>query len=375
VVVSVNDQLKRTPLFDVHRKYGGRIIDYAGWALPVQFTGIIEEHRAVRATAGLFDVSDMGEVEITGPGALALVQQAVTADVGRARSGRVVYSPMCNHRGGVVDDILIYVLGAERYLAVVNAANIEKDFNWLQELARGHSGVRVENRSDAVAQLAIQGPLAGPILYGLTRASLKELGYYRALENVEVAGTSCFLVSRTGYTGEDGFELYCRPEDAAALWEELMAAGQEEGLVPAGLGCRDTLRLEAGMPLYGQELDDERTPLEAGLDRFVAWDKGAFVGREALQRQQAGGRRLALVGLEMVDRGVPRTGYPVLAGGEQVGYVTSGSYAPSLDRHIGMAYVPPTWARAGNELGVSIRQRAAMAKTVKLPFYRRNKEE
>lgn len=368
------NQLKRTPLFDVHRKYGGRIIDFAGWALPVQFTSIIEEHRAVRATAGLFDVSDMGEVEITGPGALALVQQAVTADVGRARPGKVVYSPMCNPRGGVVDDILIYVLGAERYLAVVNAANIEKDFNWLKALAREHAGVQVANRSDEVAQLAIQGPLSWPILRGLTRADLGKLGYYRALEDVEVGGVPCFLVSRTGYTGEDGFELYCRPEDAAGLWEELMEAGQEEGLVPAGLGCRDTLRLEAGMPLYGQELDNERTPLEAGLDRFVALDKGEFVGREALQRQQVEGRRLALVGLEMVERGVPRTGYPVLAGEERVGYVTSGSYAPSLDRHIGMAYVPPAWARPGTELGVSIRHRVAMTRVVKLPFYQRTKE-
>lgn len=374
MVGRVNDQLKRTPLFDVHRKYGGRIIDFAGWALPVQFTSIIEEHRAVRATAGLFDVSDMGEVEITGPGALALVQQAVTADVGRARPGKVVYSPMCNPRGGVVDDILIYVLGAERYLAVVNAANIEKDFNWLKALAREHAGVQVANRSDEVAQLAIQGPFSWPILRGLTRADLGKLGYYRALEDVEVGGVPCFLVSRTGYTGEDGFELYCRPEDAAGLWEELMEAGQEEGLVPAGLGCRDTLRLEAGMPLYGQELDNERTPLEAGLDRFVALDKGEFVGREALQRQQVEGRRLALVGLEMVERGVPRTGYPVLAGEEQVGYVTSGSYAPSLDRHIGMAYVPPAWARPGTELGVSIRHRVAMARVVKLPFYQRTKE-
>jgi aminomethyltransferase len=370
----VSNQLKQTPLYDMHRKYGGRIIDYAGWALPVQFTSIIEEHRTVRDAAGLFDVSDMGEVEITGPGAKALVQRAVTADIGRARPGRVVYSPMCNHRGGVVDDILIYVLGAERYLAVVNAANIEKDFTWLQGLAKEQAGASVVNRSDEVAQLAIQGPRAGDILYGLTRADLSGLGYYRALEDVEVAGIRCSLVSRTGYTGEDGFELYCAPDDAAVLWERLMETGEEVGLVPAGLGCRDTLRLEAGMPLYGQELDEVRTPLEAGLDRFVALDKGEFVGREALQRQQEEGRTLALVGLEMVDRGVPRTGYPVLIGEGQVGYVTSGSYAPSLDRHIGMAYVPPAWSAPGTGLGVSIRNRVAMAKVVTLPFYRRNKE-
>lgn len=374
MVGGVSNQLKQTPLYDMHRKYGGRIIDYAGWALPVQFTSIIEEHRTVRDAAGLFDVSDMGEVEITGPGAKALVQRAVTADIGRARPGRVVYSPMCNHRGGVVDDILIYVLGAERYLAVVNAANIEKDFTWLQGLAKEQAGASVVNRSDEVAQLAIQGPRAGDILYGLTRAGLSGLGYYRALEDVEVAGIRCSLVSRTGYTGEDGFELYCAPDDAAVLWERLMETGEEVGLVPAGLGCRDTLRLEAGMPLYGQELDEVRTPLEAGLDRFVALEKGEFVGREALQRQQEQGRTLALVGLEMVDRGVPRTGYPVLIGGGQVGYVTSGSYAPSLDRHIGMAYVPPAWSAPGTGLGVSIRNRVAMAKVVKLPFYRRNKE-
>ncbi len=366
--------LKKTPLYEIHLKYGGRIIDFAGWALPVQFTSIIQEHRAVRTAAGLFDVSDMGEIEVTGPDARSLLQRALTADLARAVPGRVVYSPMCNHQGGVVDDVLVYCLADDRFLAVVNAANIEKDYRWLADLAGEFPAAHVRNLSDDIGELALQGPRSAEILRRLTEANVDALGYYRAVENVDVGGVGCSIVSRTGYTGEDGFELYCRSADAPALWEALMSAGKELGLVPAGLGCRDTLRLEAGMPLYGQELDDRRTPLEAGLDRFVALDKGPFVGREALARQRAEGIRLALAGLEMVDRGVPRTGYALLSGASEVGYVTSGSYAPTLDRHIGMGYLPPELARPGTEVGVNIRERVAKAVVVELPFYRRKKE-
>jgi aminomethyltransferase len=366
--------LKKTPLYPCHLKYGGRIIDFAGWALPVHFTSIIQEHRAVRSAAGLFDVSDMGELEVTGDQARELLQHAVSADLSRIRPGRVAYSPMCNHEGGVVDDILIYALAGGRYVAVVNAANIEKDFRWLQGLAGRWPRAQVRNRSDEVAQLALQGPRSVAILQPLTALDVGAMGYYRATEQVDVAGVRCSILSRTGYTGEDGFELYCEPVDAPPLWEALLEAGREHGLVPAGLGSRDTLRLEAGMPLYGQELDDRRTPIEAGLDRFVAFSKGPFVGREALLRQQESGRTLALVGLEMVDRGVPRTGYPILRDGEAIGYVTSGTYAPSLDRHIGMGYVPPELAAPGTGIEVKIRDRVAAAKIVRLPFYHREED-
>ena len=372
--MNAGPNLKETPLYPCHLKYGGRIIDFAGWALPVQFTSIIQEHRAVRSAAGLFDVSDMGELEITGDQALELLQHAVTADLARVGSGRVAYSPMCNHEGGVVDDILIYALSGGRYLAVVNAANIEKDFRWLEGLARQYPRARVGNRSDEVAQLALQGPRSVSILQPLTRTDLGRIGYYRSVEQVDVAGIRCSILSRTGYTGEDGFELYCEPIKASSLWETLLEAGQVHGLVPAGLGCRDTLRLEAGLPLYGRELDEQRTPVEAGLDRFVALGKGPFVGRDALLRQREQGRALALVGLEMVDRGVPRTGYPILRAGEEIGYVTSGTYAPTLDRHVGMGYVPPELAVPETAIEIKIRDRIAGAKTVKLPFYSREED-
>jgi len=372
--VNAGPNLKRTALYPCHLKYGGRIIDFAGWALPVQFTSIIQEHRAVRSGAGLFDVSDMGELEVTGDQALQLLQHAVSADLARVRPGRVAYSPMCNQEGGVVDDILIYALSGGRYIAVVNAANIEKDFRWLEGLARQWPHARVRNCSDAIAQLALQGPRSVAILKPLTGTDVAAMGYYRSVEQVDVAGIRCSILSRTGYTGEDGFEFYCGPGDAPSLWEALLEAGRVHGLVPAGLGSRDTLRLEAGMPLYGQELDDRRTPLEAGLDRFVAFGKGPFVGREALLRQREGGRALALVGLEMVDRGVPRTGYPLLREGEEIGYVTSGTYAPSLDQHIGMGYVPPGLVAPGTAIEVKIRDRIAAAKIVRLPFYRREED-
>jgi len=372
--VNAGPNLKKTPLYPCHLKYGGRIIDFAGWALPVQFTSIIQEHRAVRSAAGLFDVSDMGELEVTGDEALALLQYTVSADLARIGPGRVAYSPMCNHEGGVVDDILIYALSRGRFLAVVNAANIEKDFRWMEALARRYPRAQVRNRSDEIAQLALQGPRSLAILQPLTPVNLGGMGYYRSIEQVDVAGIRCSILSRTGYTGEDGFELYCEPGDAPSLWEALLEAGRAHGLAPAGLGCRDTLRLEAGMPLYGQELDDRRSPIEAGLDRFVALGKGPFVGREALVRQREQGRSLALVGLEMVERGVPRTGYPILRSGEEIGYVTSGTYAPALDRHIGMGYVPPEFAAPGTAIDVKIRDRLVAARIVRLPFYRREEE-
>lgn len=364
------EELKKTPLYGNHLKYGGRIIDFAGWALPVQFRSIIEEHHQVRKAAGLFDVSDMGELDIRGPQALDLLQYALTNDMSTVAVNQVRYSPMCNHRGGVVDDLLVYRLGEDHYFLVINAANIEKDYNWVKELAGRFPGAKVENVSDKVAELALQGPNSEAILSRLTRADLSAIHYYWCAQDVEVAGVKC-MVSRTGYTGEDGFEIFCSPEEAPGLWDTLLEEGDELGLWPCGLGCRDTLRFEAAMPLYGQEMDDDTTPLEAGLGKYVKFDKGDFVGREPLLEEKRTGLRKKLVGLEMVGRGIARTGYPVLKDGEKVGYVTTGSYAPTLDKNLALAFVPPQLAEVGTGLQVEIRGRGVDARVVKTPFYRR----
>lgn len=367
-------ELKKTPLYEVHRRSGGRIIDFAGWALPVWFSSIIEEHRAVRNDAGLFDVSDMGELEILGVQAVDLLQKAVTNDVFKMDVGRVMYSPVCNPAGGVVDDVLLYELERNRFMVVINAANIEKDYDWVRRLAGDFPRAEVRNISAEVAEVALQGPRSVAILRRLTSIDPGTIGYYRCAQGVDVGGILCSVVSRTGYTGEDGFELYCTPADAPALWEAIMDAGKGHGLVPGGLGCRDTLRFEAAMPLYGQELDDETTPLEAGLDRFVSLAKGEFVGREALLAQAQSGVRRRLVGFEMVDRGIPRTGYPVLKDGERVGHVTTGSYSPTLNRSMGLGYVRAEHAREGTVIAVAIRGKEAAGRVVKTPFYRRRKE-
>ncbi len=363
-------ELRRTPLYECHLRYGGKMIDFAGWALPVQFTSIKDEHHAVRKAAGLFDVSDMGEVEISGPQALDLVQRAVTNDASRMRVGRVMYSPMCNPRGGLIDDLLVYRLGDDRFMLVVNAANIGKDYSWLRELSGQFPRATVTNLSDEVAQLALQGPNSEPILAKLTDADLSSLKYYWCQDGVEVAGVRC-LVSRTGYTGEDGFELYCAPQEAPRLWEAILEAGREYGAVPAGLGCRDTLRFEAGMVLYGNELTEETTPLEAGLGRYVKFNKGDFVGRQALLKQKEEGVRRRLVGFRMIDRGIPRHGYPIVVGGAEVGVVTSGTYAPTLDANLGLGYVPVELSAPGTEICVLVRGRQLKAQVVEIPFYRR----
>ncbi len=366
------EDLKRTPLYQTHVAHGGKIIDFEGWALPVQFTSIIDEHRAVRHAAGLFDVSDMGEIMVEGADSLALLQLALTNNMERGRPGQVIYSPMCNEQGGVVDDLLIYCMGNDRYMLVVNAGNIEKDYQWLQGLAARFSHVSVSNESDDVGQIALQGPNSQAILQELTDCNLDVMKYYHFEDKVNVGGIEG-LVSRTGYTGEDGFEVYCKPKDTPVLWEALMANAASWDLVPAGLGCRDTLRFEAGMPLYGQELDDERTPVEAKLSKFIDFTKEEFVGRERLLKQKEEKPKIRLIGFEMLGRGIPRTGYPLLSGGEEVGYVTTGSFAPSLNKNLGMGYVPWELRKIGTDLVVQIRNREVEARVVKTPFYRKGK--
>jgi len=365
------DNLKKTPFYETHLKYGGKIIDFAGWALPVHFKkSIIEEHHATRNAATLFDVSDMGELLVTGKDALPMLQKLLVNDIAKGKPGRVIYSPMCNPQGGCVDDLMVCCYSTEHYLLVINAGNIQKDFDWVTKVAADFDEVCVKNLSDETAQVAIQGPKSEAILQRITNAQLSELKYYRFIDDVQVAGKKS-MISRTGYTGEDGFEVYCSPEDGPALWDAIIEAGEADGLIPAGLGCRDTLRFEASMPLYGQELDDVRGPIEAGLSKFVAFKKPDFIGRDVLLKQREDGPSVVLVGFEMVGRGIARTGYPILKEGGKVGYVTTGSFAPTVGKNLGMGYVTPELAEVGTEFDVEIRGKAVQARVIPMPFYKK----
>lgn len=360
---------RQTPLYSTHLKYGGKIVEFGGWLLPVQYSGIIEEHRAVREKAGLFDVSHMGEVEVKGPDALAYLQRLVTNDVARIVDGQVQYTPMCYADGGTVDDLLIYRRSADDFLLVINAANIDKDWNWMQENRDGFN-VELTNLSDETAELALQGPLAQTILNQLSDQPLDELKYYWFQEGIKVAGKPV-LVSRTGYTGEDGFEIYCRPADAAFLWDKIIEIGGPLGLLPAGLGCRDTLRFEASLPLYGHELSASISPLEAGLTKFVNLEKGDFIGRDALAAQKDSGMKRKLCGFVVTGRGIARADYPVMFEGRPIGVVTTGSYAPTLDKNIGNALVESEFAKAGQQFDIEIRGKNVAAEVIARPFYKR----
>jgi aminomethyltransferase len=363
--------LKQTPLYPLYERYGAKTIDFGGWELPVYFSGIQKEHEAVREKAGLFDVSHMGEVVVSGPDALRFLQYLTTNDVSRLRAGQAQYSLMCYPDGGVVDDLLVYRLADDRFMLVVNAANIDKDLDWLHKHAEGD--VTIDDISDETALLALQGPLAETILQRLTPVDLSQLPGFHFVENAQVGETKA-LISRTGYTGEDGFELYAAASEAIALWERLLEAGREDGLVPAGLGARDTLRFEARLPLYGQELSPHISPLEAGLGFFVKLaDKGDFIGREALERQKQHGVPRKLVGLEMIDRGIPRSHYPVYADGERIGEVTTGTQSPTFKTNIGLALIRSEYAAIGSEVEVEIRGKRLRARVVKTPFYTRRK--
>lgn len=362
-------QLKRTPLYEAHIAAGAKMIDFGGWEMPVQYKGILEEHRAVRTAAGLFDVSHMGEIEIKGPTALQTVQHLITNDAAKLATGQVIYSPMCYPHGGVVDDLLVYKRAEDHYYIVVNASNTDKDLEWMQENSLLET--TVVNQSAATAQLALQGPKALPVLQRLTGVRLAELGYYRFTRG-KVARVDC-LISRTGYTGEVGFELYCAPELVRRLWDTILAEGhQGEEVMPIGLGARDTLRFEAGMPLYGHELGENINPLEAGLGSFVKPDKDEFIGKSALVLARAMGLKRKLVGIEMVGRGIPRGGYVLAMAGKDIGFVTSGTFSPSLGKNLGLGFVPVEMSREGTELQVIIRGKAVKAVLVSTPFYKKD---
>jgi aminomethyltransferase len=365
-------ELKRTPLYEVYKEYGGKTIDFGGWELPVQFSSIKEEHEAVRTRAGLFDVSHMGEVEVKGPDSLNYLQKMFTNDISKIKNGGAQYNAMCYENGGTVDDLLVYKIEDNHYLLVVNASNIEKDFKWLQDHLEGD--VSIDNLSEKMAQLALQGPLAERVLQKLAGDSdLSKIGFFKFQQEVKINGKKT-LVSRTGYTGEDGFEIYCDASDAVELWKAILSAGEEEGVVPCGLGSRDTLRFEATLALYGQELSPEITPLEAGIGFAVKLNKEAdFIGKEALKRQKETGAARKLVGIEMIDRGIPRHGYPVYKGEELIGEVTTGTQSPSLKKNIGLVLIKGEYAGLDSEIEVEIRGKRLKAKVVPTPFYKREK--
>ncbi|WP_308634928.1 glycine cleavage system aminomethyltransferase GcvT [Paenibacillus silvisoli] len=367
--------LKRTPLYPLYADYpGARCIDFGGWELPVQFSGIQKEHDAVRQQAGLFDVSHMGEFIVTGSEAEAFLQRLTTNDVAKLADGQAQYTLMCYPYGGVVDDLLVYRIASDHFMVVVNAANIGKDFEWMREQLT--DDVTLENKSDELALLALQGPNAVAIMaLAAGPFDCGKLAPFRFATEVSVGGVQT-LVSRTGYTGEDGFELYMAADQAQQVWQALFAVGEAFGLMPAGLGARDTLRFEARLPLYGQELSARISPLEAGLNPFVKLDKGDFIGRDALLRQKTDGVPRKLVGIEMIDRGIPRSHYPVLtADGKPIGEVTSGTQSPTLKRSLGLALIETGFAGLGTEVWVEIRGKLLKAEVVKAPFYKRPPKE
>lgn len=352
----------KTPLYDRHCALGAKIVDFFGWEMPIYYESIVAEHKRVRASAGLFDVSHMGEFVLTGAGALASLERITTNSVAALGVGGVQYSVMCLEDGGVIDDLLVYRL-PDRYMVVVNAANKDKDLAWM--LSNKSRDAVLEDVSSGTALVAVQGPDAEAVMNAVTGEDLSSLGYYRS-RSVRVAGRE-MLVSRTGYTGEDGFEIYCAPQEAGAVWDALESAGSVFGIAPIGLGARDTLRLEMAYCLYGQDIDDTRTPVEAGLMWITKLDKGDFIGRESILARRMRGAKEELVAFELLERGIPRQGHRIFSGQEHVGVVTSGTFSPSLEKGIGMGYVR---AACAGELSVEVRGRRLAARLVKPPFYR-----
>ncbi|MEW6430487.1 MAG: glycine cleavage system aminomethyltransferase GcvT [Myxococcota bacterium] len=357
---------RQTPLYEAHKKLGGRMVDFAGWDMPVQYAGLIPEHEAVRTAAGMFDVSHMGEIEFRGKGALEEANRLITNDLSRCADGQAVYAGLLNERGGFVDDVVAYRFNPEHIFICVNASNTQKDFDWMAANAKT---VKPVNRSADYAQIAIQGPKAAGIVQRLTSTKLSDVGTYRFTQG-QVANVEC-IISRTGYTGEDGFELYCPPKDAARLWFALLEEGKGDGCIPCGLGARDSLRTEMKFALYGNDIDDGHTPLEAGLGWIVKLDKADFIGKSALEAQRKAGVTRKLVGFELTEPGIPRAHYPILKDGQKVGEVTSGTMGPSVKKAIGIGYVPAALSAEGATFHVEIRGRPVAARVVKTPFYKK----
>lgn len=358
---------KKTPLYEKHEEAGGKIVPFAGYLLPVQYkSGVIAEHNAVRNLCGMFDVSHMGEVILSGSDALANVNMLLTNDFNGMYDGQARYSPMCNENGGIVDDLIVYRKSADEYMLVVNAANREKDTEWIKSHISGD--VKMEDISDSIAQIALQGPEAEAIARKLASADSLPEAYYSAVFDGNIGGIPC-IVSRTGYTGEDGFEFYCAAEDAAALWDCILEAGSDKGLIPCGLGARDTLRLEAGMPLYGHEMNDSISPRETGLGIFVKMDKEDFIGKAALQSK--GTPTVKRVGLKVTGRGIIRENADIYIGEKRIGFSTSGTHAPYLGYPVAMAIIDKEYADIGTAVEAEVRGRRIAAEIVKTQFYKR----
>ncbi|MDO4345105.1 MAG: glycine cleavage system aminomethyltransferase GcvT [Eubacteriales bacterium] len=358
---------KKTPLYEKHLEAGGKIVPFAGYLLPVQYpSGVIAEHNAVRSACGMFDVSHMGEILLSGPDAVKNLNLLLTNDYTEMYDGQARYSPMCNENGGVVDDLIVYKIRDEHYFIVVNAANKAKDFAWMTSHQTGDA--RFEDISERIVQIALQGPKAQGILERLTDASQIPTAYYSAIFEAKVSDIPC-IISRTGYTGEDGFEFYCDAAQGSALWDLLLAAGKEDGLIPCGLGARDTLRLEAAMPLYGHEMDDTVSPLETGLGIFVKMKKENFIGKSALEAK--GTPAIRRVGLKVVKRGIIREHCDIYIGEQKIGHTTSGTHAPYLGYPVAMALIERDAAVPGTIVEAEVRGRRIEAEIVKLPFYKR----
>ncbi len=384
--VETTPVVRKTALNAAHRELGAKMVDFNGWDMPVEYPasiggGIIAEHMAVRTGVGIFDVSHMGDIRLAGPDALAAVQHISMNDASRLAIGQAQYSALLYPQGTFVDDVIVHRLGEDEYLLVINAGTREKDFNWVRDNTRDFD-CEVENLSDDFTQIAIQGPKGVDLLQKFTDTRLDVVKFYWFTRGIIGLAGQRFvgkeiLMARTGYTAEDGFEIYIPSDEATSVsvWNRLLELGKEFGAVPCGLGSRNTLRLEGKLPLYGHEISDTINVWEAGLDRFCKMEKPQFIGREALEKARAGQIERSLVGLEMVDRGIARDGYRILNGdGEQIGYITSGSYAPFLKRNIALAYVPPKFSALGTELQVEIRNQSVKARVVPTPFYKKPKK-
>ncbi len=377
-VEATTPTIRKTALNAVHRQMGAKMVEFNGWDMPVEYPsagGIMAEHNAVRTGVGIFDVSHMGDIRLAGPGALEAVQHISMNDAARLAVGQAQYSALLYPEGTFVDDVIVHRLSEEEYLLVINAGTREKDFDWVRDNTRKF-GCAVEALSDDFTQIAIQGPKGAALLQKLTDANLAAVKFYWVTRGT-LCGLKNILIARTGYTGEDGFEVYIPADEATSerVWKEILSAGKEFGAVPCGLGARNTLRLEAKLPLYGHEISDTINVWEVGLDRFIKMEKPEFIGRAALEKAKAAGVKQTLVGLEMVERGIARDGYKVLDEvGKEVGYVTSGSPAPFLKKNIALAYVPPALAEIGTKLKVEIRGQGVGAQVVPTPFYKRPKK-
>lgn len=361
-------ELKRTKLFSTHEKLNAKMFEFAGWEMPLEYTSATKEHDYVRKSAGLFDVSHMGEVEVKGEDAFNFIQYLITNDISNLKKNEILYSPMCYENGMTVDDLLVYMMEENNYLLIINAGNIDKDFQWIKKQSENFN-VKINNISNEVCQLAIQGPKAEEILSKLTDTNLSEIEFYKFKNNVSVCGEKC-IVSRTGYTGEDGFEIYCENNSIEKIWNSILDTGKDD-IVPAGLGARDTLRSEVNLPLYGHEISEEISPIEGGIGIFVKLDKEDFIGKEALANMKSQEKQRKLVAFEMQGKGMIRGGYEIEVDDKVIGFVTTGLKSPTLDKFIGMAIIDSDYAKVGNEIGVKVRKKLVSAVIVKRPFYKK----